>query len=166
VDDDMSVPEHPPLRSELYLYPQDRPPPSATPRVGAQSVPHTEWWYRDQDRTWTRLGDTHTLQLDLGETQPGPSIELSIHNCVGESICVTFTQTSLDADVQPRQGQIDHGCKLSLEGSLGGGIQCETESRCAEWSFEARPVSADSKLVIPDPTFKVRWKAHQGDSPP
>lgn len=129
-------------------------------------MPHTEWWYRDHECNWTRLDDTHTLQLDYGETQPGPIIEFSIHNRVGESICVTFTQTSLDANVEPPQGKIDHGRKLSMKGSHGGGLQCKTESHCAEWSFEARPVSAHSKLVIPDPTFKVRWRAHQGDSPP
>lgn len=126
----------------------------------------SKWYFRDDAGQVVALDSTHTLISEFGENGP-PSNAVALEVFNHTDAAVTIECRGLDDAVVSPTGMRTIAPKGSQtwQCTHRGGTTCDCrdmlECKCGSWSVS----SPSGAIVVPDPTFKVRWLAHTNPAP-
>lgn len=115
----------------------------------------TQWYFLDDSGEVIPLDSSHVLSVDFGE-ELLLSIPLRIYNETSVVIDVRVRPKGAGTVAPTEQQRIDPDDSLEWKCGIAA-----TPGNSNSWSITGSFLDA---TPLPDPTFKVRWKAH-GDGP-
>lgn len=133
----------------------------------AGTRPPLVWSYRNDAGQLVVLDGTDTLISEYpGNVGPATAVNLTVFNATGAQIEIEVVPHGA-ATVSPNKPQlISNGQSVTWSCVHAGGESCDcatqlADCRCGSWSVKGAP--QPDGVVIPDPTFKVRWQAQLDD---